>query len=167
MFKTIEEFAAEWSQETALTSSLMAALTDNSLNQQIGTENRTLGRLASHLVVSIHEMLTRTGLKFECPIAYDHVPVSAMSIAEAYKKVSESMLQAVRAQWNDDTLLEQHNMYGEEWPNAITLRILIQHEVHHRGQMTVLMRQAGLRIPGIYGPTMEDWATWGTEAPVV
>jgi uncharacterized damage-inducible protein DinB len=167
MFKTIEEFTAEWSYETAATSSLMAAMTDESLNQRIGTENRTLGRLASHLVVSIHEMLTRTGLKFECPITYDHVPVSASSIAVAYKKVSEVMLQAVRAQWNDETLLEQHNMYGEEWSNAVTLRVLIQHEVHHRGQMTVLMRQAGFRIPGMYGPTMEDWGDWGMEAPVV
>lgn len=167
MFKTIEEFAEEWNYETALTASLMAVMTDESLYQRIGTENRTLGRLASHLVVSIHEMLSRTGLKFECPIAYDHVPVSASSIAEAYKKVSEAMLQAVRAQWNDETLLEQHNMYGDEWSNAFTLRLLIQHEVHHRGQMTVLLRQAGLRIPGMYGPTMEEWEAWGMEVPVV
>jgi uncharacterized damage-inducible protein DinB len=25
--------------------------------------------------------------------------------------------------------------------------------------MTVLMRQAGLRVPGIYGPAKEDWAS--------
>ncbi|HZG18224.1 MAG TPA: DinB family protein, partial [Candidatus Bathyarchaeia archaeon] len=53
------------------------------------------------------------------------------------------------------------------WKNGFTLRALLMHEVHHRGQMTVLMRQAGLTIPGIYGPAKEEWAAMGMEAPVV
>ena len=31
--------------------------------------------------------------------------------------------------------------------------------------MTVLMRQAGLTVPGVYGPAKEEWATAGMEAP--
>lgn len=31
--------------------------------------------------------------------------------------------------------------------------------------MTVLMRQAGLPVPGIYGPAKEEWTTFGLEAP--
>jgi uncharacterized damage-inducible protein DinB len=31
--------------------------------------------------------------------------------------------------------------------------------------MTVLMRQAGLKPPGIYGPAREDWATMNMEPP--
>jgi len=33
--------------------------------------------------------------------------------------------------------------------------------------MTVLMRQAGLRVPGVYGPAHEDWAGMGMEPPEV
>jgi uncharacterized damage-inducible protein DinB len=29
--------------------------------------------------------------------------------------------------------------------------------------MTVLMRQADLRVPGIYGPSREEWAAGGAE----
>jgi hypothetical protein len=29
------------------------------------------------------------------------------------------------------------------------------------------MRQAGLTVPGIYGPVREEWATMGMEAPPV
>jgi uncharacterized damage-inducible protein DinB len=54
-------------------------------------------------------------------------------------------------------------MYGEDWLNGLTLRILISHEIHHRGQMTVVMRQAGLRVPDIYGPTRDQWQEWGME----
>ncbi|MBE0644676.1 MAG: hypothetical protein IH600_11400 [Bacteroidetes bacterium] len=28
-------------------------------------------------------------------------------------------------------------------------------------QLTVLMRQAGLLVPGIYGPSREEWSTYG------
>jgi uncharacterized damage-inducible protein DinB len=31
--------------------------------------------------------------------------------------------------------------------------------------MTVLMRQAGLRVPGVYGPSQEEWSQFGMEAP--
>lgn len=31
--------------------------------------------------------------------------------------------------------------------------------------MTVLMRQAGLTVPGIYGLSKEEWANLGMEAP--
>jgi uncharacterized damage-inducible protein DinB len=30
--------------------------------------------------------------------------------------------------------------------------------------MTVLMRQAGLRVPGIYGPAKEEWEEHGMPA---
>ncbi|MGO4373779.1 DinB family protein, partial [Paenibacillus sp. MCAF20] len=49
----------------------------------------------------------------------------------------------------------------------LVLDVLIKHEIHHRGQMTVLMRQAGLRVPDLYGPTKEQWAEFGAPAPVI
>jgi len=36
--------------------------------------------------------------------------------------------------------------------------MLIAHQGHHRAQMTVLMRQAGLKVPGVYGPSEADKA---------
>ncbi|MBI2416475.1 MAG: hypothetical protein HYV28_00920 [Ignavibacteriales bacterium] len=30
--------------------------------------------------------------------------------------------------------------------------------------MTVLMRQAGLKVPGAYGPSREEWAAYGMPA---
>jgi len=58
-------------------------------------------------------------------------------------------------------------MYGEQWSRAKTLQVLIHHQIHHRAQMTVLMRQAGLRVPGLFGPAREDWAKMGMSPPVV
>ena len=77
------------------------------------------------------------------------------------------MIAAVQTEWTDETLAKTSMMYREEWKNGATLRILIQHEVHHRAQMTVLMRQAGLQDPGVYGPSKEEWAGLGMQAPEV
>ncbi len=46
-------------------------------------------------------------------------------------------------------------------------QILLLHQTHHRGQMTVLMRQAGLPVAGMYGPTKEDWAKYGMPTPSI
>jgi uncharacterized damage-inducible protein DinB len=69
--------------------------------------------------------------------------------------------------WTDVDLDTVDDMFGERWTRRFTLLVLINHQIHHRGQMTVLMRQAGLRVPGMYGPAMEDWAQWNMEPPVV
>jgi hypothetical protein len=52
-------------------------------------------------------------------------------------------------------------MYGEEWAKGFVLQCLILHQAHHRGQMEVLMRQAGLKVTGIYGPAEEEWSANG------
>jgi hypothetical protein len=45
-----------------------------------------------------------------------------------------------------------------------TLLYMIFHQAHHRGQITVLMRQAGLKVVGIYSPAQEEWAEQGMPA---
>jgi uncharacterized damage-inducible protein DinB len=69
--------------------------------------------------------------------------------------------------WNDESLQQTDDMYGEKWKRGVTLTVLISHQAHHRGQMTVLMRQAGLKVPGVYGPAREEWAGMGMKAPEI
>ena len=49
-------------------------------------------------------------------------------------------------------------MYGEKWRERKTLGVLVTHQIHHRAQLTVVMRLAGLKVPGVYGPAKEEWA---------
>ncbi|MFB9326906.1 DinB family protein [Paenibacillus aurantiacus] len=163
MFTSIASFEAGWIHESKATQRVMDALTDDSLGQAVTPLNRTLGQLAWHIASTQHEMLTRTGLEFPAACHGEKAPASAKAIADAYRVSSAALLDAIKAQWNDDKLHETADMYGDQWRNGMTLHILIMHEVHHRGQMTVLMRQAGLRVPDLYGPTREDWIEWGQE----
>lgn len=67
MYKHIKDFAATWQNETEATMRTLEMLTDESLGQQITSDHRTLGRVAWHLVQTLHEMPSRTGLSFEGP----------------------------------------------------------------------------------------------------
>jgi uncharacterized damage-inducible protein DinB len=167
MFRTIDEFVTTWQHESGSTQKIFDALTDASLRQEVTSEDRTLGRLAWHIVTSLHEMLSRTGLAFEAPEHDSSVPSSAKEIADSYRQASSALVTAIQNQWTDASLQEIKEMYGEQWPNYMTLSVLLFHQTHHRGQMTVLMRQAGLRVPGVYGPAREEWSQMGMAAPTV
>jgi len=167
MFTKIEDFLAEWKRETAGTQRLFDSLTDESLQQRITPMNRSLGQLASHIITSPHQMLSRTGLRFLEPFAYDHVPATAAEAAQAYRNAVSAAIDAIRSQWTDEDLSRSSDMYGEQWLNGFTLRVLISHEIHHRGQMTVLVRQAGLGATDLYGPALEDWEEMGMQVPKV
>jgi uncharacterized damage-inducible protein DinB len=161
MFRTIAEFANAWQYESGSTLKIMEALTDASLSQKVTPEGRSLGRLAWHIVQTLGEMGGHAGLTVQAANEKTPQQASATAIAGAYKAGAAALAEAVAAAWADADLPGEINMYGEMWTRAMTLRALIQHEVHHRGQMTVLMRQAGLKVPGIYGPAREEWAAYG------
>ncbi|MBI5645414.1 MAG: hypothetical protein HY962_00665 [Ignavibacteriae bacterium] len=161
MYHSIEEFLEDWRNESGATKKLFSVLTDASLKRQVNDSGRSLGRLAWHITTSIPEMGGKTGLSVQGPGEDSDVPDTAIEINTAYAQAADSLAEAVGNTWNDNTLLEERNMYGETWSNKTTLAVLVRHQIHHRAQMTILMRQAGLIIPGLYGPSKEEWVQFG------
>lgn len=164
MLRKIEDFNKAWAYESEITYKTLATLTDESLGQKVMDEGRDLGFLGWHITQTLGEMLGLVGLKIDAPGHDLDRPESAAEIAAAFEKASNSVAEQVSANWNDETLLESDEMYGETWARGLTLHYLIAHQAHHRGQMTVLMRQAGLVVPGVYGPSKEEWAAMGAPA---
>jgi len=167
MYRRIEDFLRNWEYEVDSTKKVFANLTDVTLGQAVTNNHRTLGRLAWHITQTIPEMMNRTGLQVTGVDDHAPVPPKAADIAKAYAVASDSLAKEIAAKWNDASLETEDDMYGEKWKRGVTLSALLMHQAHHRGQMTVLMRQAGLRVPGVYGPALEDWASYGQPAPPV
>ncbi|MFA7287823.1 MAG: DinB family protein [Melioribacteraceae bacterium] len=164
MYRRIEDFLAEWKNESEGTIKVFSELTDESLIKQIPNYKRTPGRLAWHIVLTINELMSRTGLKLEAPAEDAPIPSRVEEIIAAYGKASDSLYNQIKDTWADSDLEVEINLYGEMWKNGMTLNVLIKHEIHHRAQLTVLMRQLGLKVPGIYGPSEEEWAQMGSPA---
>ena len=164
MLRKIEDFQKDWAYEAEMTGKVLRALTDESLGQKVYDDGRDLGFLGWHLAQTLKEMLGLVKLNIDGPEHNAPRPDSAAEIADAYEKAAKSVTDEVNANWTDETLLETDDMYGETWSRGLTLFYLITHQAHHRGQMTVLMRQAGLAVPGVYGPSKEEWAAYGAPA---
>ena len=165
MYVTITDFINEWNKEARLTQNVLDGLTDDSLKQPVYPGGRTLGRIAWHLTTCIPEYLVEFGLKMDPVKNANDVPTSAKKIAETFQTVSSNAAKAIEQQWTDETLKEAQNAFGREETNAQILMGLIKHTIHHRGQLTVLIRQAGLKPFGVYGPPKEDWIHLGVENP--
>ena len=164
MIRKIEDFERDWQYEADSTAALFKNLTDESLGQKVTGDGRSLGFLAWHIVTTLGEMPGHTGLTIDAPPVDSAVPASAAEIVSAFETAANSVKTEVAKNWTDETLEIEDNMYGETWKRGLTLLYLMMHQTHHRGQMTVLMRQAGLKVNGIYGPSREEWEAFGMPA---
>ena len=161
MQTSIENMLKEWSEESKNSLSIMRVLTDQSLNQKVYDGGRTLGGIAWHIVLTLGEMTSTTGLTVEAPTEYTPAPNKASEIADIYEKTAASLGKEISEKWTDAMLQEDIAIYGENWKRGFLVDALFKHEIHHRAQMTILMRQAGLKVPGVYGPSKEEWAAMG------
>jgi uncharacterized damage-inducible protein DinB len=160
MYRSINEFKEDWHTESEKTIRLMEGLTDDSLAHKTADGGRTLGRLAWHIVLTLGEMGDKLGLKVEAPSEDSPVPVSAREITREYKKAAQSLKEAIGI-WTDEMLDDEIDLYGRRWTRNTLLVMLLRHEIHHRAQMTVFMRSAGIPVPGLYGPAKEEWKDYG------
>jgi uncharacterized damage-inducible protein DinB len=164
MFRSIEDFESSWGHESAATLKVLRALSEASLGQAVAPGGRTLGRLAWHLVLTLPEMMNQAGLPVSGP-AEDAPQPPLGEIIRLYESCARAVGEGVKRVWSDAVLAERIPMYGEQWARGGVLQALIVHQAHHRAQMTVLMRQAGLAVPGVYGPAREEWAAMNLPAP--
>jgi len=165
MYYKLSDFIEDWKYESESTIKIFSNLTDESLTVKFNREIRTPGRLAWHIVTSLIEMAHRTGLTFETVDENAPIPLTAKEIVDEYKHASNGMIKEMSEKWNDDTLFLEDDITGsgEMWSRGKTLGVLITHQIHHRGQLTVVMRLAGLKVPGVYGPAKEEWVNYGME----
>ena len=165
MFHSITEFIQIWQEEAKRTNQILSALTNESLNKQLGPHVRTLKQLAWHIIETPHELLGHTGLNITGSENREKSSTSVARLMEAHNHVINSVAHEVETHWNNKTLHQTDNMYGEIWTRSQSLTCLVCHLIHHRGQMTTLMRLAGLKVPGVYGPAKEEWVKMGMEPP--
>ena len=163
MYYKISDFIEDWKYESGSTIKVLSNMSDESLTVKFNNEIRTLGRLAWHIVTTVGEMAHRTGLTFETVDENAPVPSTAKEIVDEYKRDSGNLMKEIKEKWKDENLLQEDDMYGEKWARGKTLGVLVTHQIHHRAQLTVVMRLAGLKVPGVYGPAKEEWAGYGIE----
>lgn len=163
MFRKTEDFVHTAKYEFGGTFKVFEFMTDEMLHKKVEGYPRTPGFLAWHINKTMTDMLAMAGLEntYQVP---EEMPagLTVADLKAEFKKASESALKEVQAHWKDENLTEEVPMYNEEmWTKGMTLLIVLTHQIHHRGQLGVLMRICGCKVPGIYGPAKEEWSVYG------
>ncbi|MFJ5770468.1 DinB family protein [Psychrobacillus sp. NPDC093180] len=154
MYRKVEDFIEDWTASAAGTLKVFQAITNDKLDQAIVEGHSTLGWLAWHLVGAAGAFGHFAGLQVPGPGQNEPVPTDISEIVQAYERAAEAF-KTEAAKLTDEMLSEEVNGFVGPTARGKLLRGLIDHQTHHRGQMTVLLRQAGLTVPGVMGPTKE------------
>ena len=153
MYRHVDDFLQEWSNASNGTLQVLQALTDDKLQQSIVEGHSTLGWLGWHLVETTGYFSHLAGLTVPMIDQDEPVPATTREIIAAYVKAAEAVKEEV-VKISDVDLLTETGIASVATKGAL-LRFLIDHQTHHRGQMMVLLRQAGLPVPPVMGPTKE------------
>jgi len=154
MYRLVDDFLNDWTAASQGTIQVLKAVTDDKLGQSIVEGHSTLGWLGWHLVGAAGYFSYLAGLKVPMIRQEDPIPATAAEIVAAYEKIANSIKEEA-VKLSDEDLVEEVKGFAGPTQRGALLRVLIDHQTHHRGQMTVLLRQAGLPVPGVMGPTKE------------
>ncbi len=159
----IDNMLKELEEEAQTTRRVLERVPGAQLNWRPHKTARTLGELAMHVAIvpgAIAE-LGASPSPAQVPNFSDPVPESASELLPA---LEESIAKAKEALggMDDKTLMETWRlMKGERElfavPRVGLLRsVMLNHWYHHRGQLTVYLRQLEVPIPSIYGPSGDE-----------
>ena len=160
MYRDINDLFDDWKEESEFTLKIFGAITDASLGLKIPGYDRTTGKVAWHIVQTLTEMGKAAGLFEYDDLADKPVPAAIHEVIKAYSEKTKSIRNFIENKITPESLFVVTEMYGEKWELRKMFYVLLKHQAHHRAQLTVLMRQAGLKVPGIYGPSKEEWAQY-------
>ena len=159
----IDGMLQELEQEAQTTRRVLERVPADQLTWRPHPKARTLGELAMHVAVvpgAVAELIGSPSPaqvpKFVDPVlqnASDLIPVLDESIAKAKKRLSAMADEEILATWR--------MMQGEReifaLPRVALLRaIMLNHWYHHRGQLSVYLRELDVPIPSIYGPSADE-----------
>ncbi|MCP1143275.1 DinB family protein [Lysinibacillus endophyticus] len=155
MYRKVEDFIHEWEHNSSGTLSIIEAISDEKKHQAIVEDHSTLEWLSWHLTTAPVFFLGQTGLSLNMDLNPKNIPTTIEEIKSTYQTMKKNVRKVVEENFKDETLVNKVNMLGNETPIGAVLRMMVDHQTHHRAQMQVLLRQAGLPVPGVMGPTKE------------
>ena len=171
-----ESLLPEFDRETATTRVLLERVPSARVGWTPHSKSRTLGQLAMHLAripqwASI--ALERTAFDPSAPDSDILTTPNCESVAELLR-VHDDSVRAARAlvvRTTDGEFMVQWTLKNAgktlfSLPRVAVFRsFILNHVVHHRGQLTVYLRLLDVPIPNIYGPTADTWRTPAPQEP--
>jgi uncharacterized damage-inducible protein DinB len=165
--KVNELLLPHYDQEIQSSRRILEVVPDDKFGWKPHEKSMSLGRLASHVaelpdflktIIKTDEMeLTTSGMK---PFS----PATRAEMLDGFEKRAAEARQAITNS-SDEHLAKPWRLTfkGQEVFAGIRnllLQTTICHQAHHRGQLTVYLRQNQVVFPGVYGPSADEMAAF-------
>jgi uncharacterized damage-inducible protein DinB len=159
-------FLGELENEAKVTRTILERVPADKFDYKPHEKSMTFGRLASHIAEMFgwtEVTLRQDGLDFA---AMDYKPFEPQSTEELLQFFDEKIANARRtiADTSDETFMTNWTMRNGDTvlatlPKVATLRsFVMNHIIHHRGQLSVYLRLNDIPVPSIYGPSADEGA---------
>jgi uncharacterized damage-inducible protein DinB len=159
----IDGMLQELEMEAQTTRRVLERVPDHKLGWRPQEKARSLGQLAWHVATvpgSVAELAAASS-PAQVPQFSDPSPKSASELVPALEESTAKVKKALGGM-NDAALTSTWRlMQGDRellaLPRIAFLRsIMLNHWYHHRGQLTAYLRELGVAIPSIYGPSADE-----------
>ena len=160
-----ETLLPEFDREMGLTRRVLDRVPDGQFLWKPHDKSMTLGRLAEHLAelprwakVTILE----SGIDMATPRAADYLPPASRAAVLVMFDRNVADARAALRDRSDAELMAPWTLKAEgkevfTMPKAIVLRsFVMNHLIHHRGQMTVYLRLQNVAVPSLYGSSADE-----------
>jgi uncharacterized damage-inducible protein DinB len=160
----IEGMLQELEQETQTTRRVLERVPGDRLTWRPHQKSRTLGQLALHIATvpaGVAELAVSSPAQAPQFSADEPSPASASELVPTLDR-SVARAKTVLSGMEDTTLMATWRlMRGDREilaiPRIAFLRsIMLNHWYHHRGQLSVYLRELGVAVPSIYGPSADE-----------
>ena len=154
----------EFDHEMALTRKVIERVAEDKLGWAPHEKSMTLGRLATHVAEIPHWGQTILNDAEFNMTEGSYTPRTATTVAamlaifdEETAKTRASLASKSDAELMSTWVFKQNGAELFSMPRVAAFRgWVMNHVIHHRGQLTVYLRQTGSKVPSIYGPSADE-----------
>ena len=160
-----ESLLPEFDREMGMTRRVLERVPDGQFAWKPHEKSMTLGRLAEHLAelpIWCRMTIVENGIDVATPRGADYVPPATRASVLAFFEGNLADARAALSGRTDAELMAPWTLkaQGKEvftMPKAAVLRgFVMNHMIHHRGQMTVYLRLQNVPVPSMYGPSADE-----------
>ena len=160
-----ETVLSEFDDEVALTRRLLARLPDAEFSWKPHERSMSLGGLATHLAQIPHwgtSILQHDGYDLDgggaAPAVEQHSSAEVLETFDRHSaEVRRTLTERTDAELTAPWALKNEGHLVMSMPRVSALRrFLLNHLVHHRGQLTVYLRLQNVPLPPLYGPSADE-----------
>lgn len=162
-----EMLLAEFEQEMANTRRALERVEDETMHWRPHDRSMSMAELVGHLADVpgwVPKIMTTAEIDIMPPDGPGYEPFVPKTYLDVLKRFDANMelaREALRSA-SDETYLAQWTLKkgGKEMfslPRVAVLRTMVMnHQIHHRGQLTVYYRLLDIPVPALYGPSADE-----------